>query len=44
LDGQISDIPVDVVTEFNISLVDVAVRMQNASTVETTGDQLAALP
>jgi hypothetical protein len=44
LDGQISDIPVDVVTEFNISLVDVAVRMQNASTVETTGDQIAALP
>jgi hypothetical protein len=43
LDGQISDIPVDVVAEFNISLVDIAVRMRNCSTVNTTGAQIATI-
>lgn len=43
LDGKITDIPVGVVNEFNISLVDIAVRMRNCSTVNITGAQIATI-
>lgn len=40
----VQNLPKDVITELDTSAVDVAVRLQNVATVDTTGNQLAALP
>ena len=40
--GSLLMTPDDFITELNVSTVPVAVRLQNVSTVETTGDQIAS--
>jgi hypothetical protein len=42
IDAKISEVKTNVISELNTSSVDVAVRLRNVSTIQSTGDQIAS--